>query len=72
MIGESDADTDADDSEDSGREVVGVSAVASLPDVQQVERIYWAYGSAKRVWRRTAREGYRECPKARQAFRQAW
>eukprot|EP00974_Lingulodinium_polyedra_P044398 4259418-Lingulodinium_polyedra.AAC.1 len=60
MVGESDADTDTDTGEVSGREALDMSAVASMPDAQQIEQIYWAYRSAERVWRRTTRKGTRK------------
>eukprot|EP00974_Lingulodinium_polyedra_P026913 2595160-Lingulodinium_polyedra.AAC.1 len=41
--GELDADTDTNDSEDSGRETLDLSSVVSMPDAQQLEHIYWAY-----------------------------
>eukprot|EP00974_Lingulodinium_polyedra_P086004 8327654-Lingulodinium_polyedra.AAC.1 len=60
FTGESDADTDANTSEASGRETLDLSAVSPLPDAQQLEQIYWAYRTAKKTWRCSSRKGTRK------------
>ena len=57
---ESDADTDTNTSEDSGRETLDLNAIASLPDNQQTEQVYWAYRTAKKAWRRFSKKGTRK------------
>ena len=57
---ESDGDTDSNTSEDSGLEQVMVTDLQSVPEAQRAEHVFWAYRSAKKVWRRFSNKSTRK------------
>eukprot|EP00974_Lingulodinium_polyedra_P096670 9370867-Lingulodinium_polyedra.AAC.1 len=50
---------DTNAGEDSGRETLDLAAVVSLPGARQLQRVFWAYRTAKKAWRRATRKGAR-------------